>query len=122
VGHVQKLKPIEKFDGEDGSASSNYPRPEPVLSNVKSRKENLDSFRGPEPASTGNGGIRKVAHPFVESESGKNKRQRTLVGSKAIDEEDDPRSSPSLRKISRGYAKKDLTEAERKTLGGIENI
>ena len=49
------------------------------------------------------------------------KRQRVAsAASKAIDNEDEPRSSPTLRKTSMG--KQEGVETERKVLGAIENV
>ena len=51
------------------------------------------------------------------------KRQRvvTPAASKVIDEEDEPRKSPSIRIASRSVLQ-EIKEGERKVLGGIENI
>jgi hypothetical protein len=51
------------------------------------------------------------------------KRQRvvTPAASKVIDDEDEPRKSPSVR-IAPQSALQEIKEGERKVLGGIENI
>jgi hypothetical protein len=95
-----------------------------AISIPKSRKENIqDSSMVSEPmVSGGENAVRKVTL-FAPTNSTGTKRQRvvTPAASKVIDDEDEPRSSPSLRKTSLGSAK-DFKEGERKILGGIENM
>lgn len=52
------------------------------------------------------------------------KRQRVITpaAAKVIDDEDEPRTSPSIRKTSLGSMKQDGKGNERKVLGGIENV
>ena len=95
-----------------------------TINSFKSRKENIYSnLQYPEPKPATEGAIRKVAQPFPGPSSGP-KRQRivTPAASKVIDDEDEPRSSPSLRKLSRGNIKQDDNESERPVLLGIENV
>jgi hypothetical protein len=67
---------------------------------------------------------RKVSMQIVSENNGSLKRQRiiTPAASKAIDDADEPRSSPSLRKVSVRSTKQYSKEGERKVLGGIENV
>jgi len=100
------------------------PSPVPGISinNVKSRKENIqDSPHGTELNFGGNGSA-SHKQPFPTTNNGA-KRQRvvTPAACKVIDTEDEPRTSPSLRKISRGSAKQEVNGGERTVLGGIEN-
>lgn len=97
-----------------------------VISNVQSRKEYAQASPV-EVASkhTDNGGIsRKVSQQIATEINSGNKRQRVIApaASKVIDDEDEPRSSPSLRKISSKSTKQDSKENERRVLSGIENI
>lgn len=92
----------------------------PLSSNVvgvKSRKENLhDCLNGNEICPSPSDGTRKFAQPIA------NKRQRvaTPPAFKVIDEEDEPRSSPTPRKVSQIAATIDLKKTERRVLSGIE--
>ncbi len=92
---------------------------------LKSRKENI-----PEPTlemeSTPllhENTVRIISQPVTTTTSG-TKRQRvvTPAASKVIDNEDEPRTSPSIRMRSLGSTKQDVKENERKVLGGIENV
>ncbi|CZT08402.1 uncharacterized protein RCO7_08225 [Rhynchosporium graminicola] len=67
---------------------------------------------------------RRVSQPFTTTNNSGTKRQRvvTPAAAKVIDEEDEPRSSPSLRKASQASARTDGRENERVVLGGIENV
>ena len=107
------------------------PKPVPLLSttitsNVKSRKENVQSSpHGADLNSTGYEGVaRKVSQQFSTTAVNGIKRPRvvTPAASKVIDDEDEPRTSPSLRMASRGSAKQEGKEVERRVLSGIENI
>lgn len=95
--------------------------------NVKGRKENIQASAletTPKPNNTeGNGGsLRKVSQTATESNHNKRQRVVTPAASKVIDDTDEPRSSPSLRKVSGMLVKQDSKEGERKVLQGIENV
>ncbi|KAH6709222.1 hypothetical protein BKA61DRAFT_678120 [Leptodontidium sp. MPI-SDFR-AT-0119] len=66
---------------------------------------------------------RRASQPFTTTNSG-TKRQRvvTPAAAKVIDDEDEPRSSPSIRKASQASTRTDGKEKERVVLGGIENV
>jgi hypothetical protein len=84
---------------------------------VKSRKENLhDLLNGNEIGTSTSDGTRKFAQPIA------NKRQRVVTPAafKVIDEEDEPRSSPTLRKVSQTAPSMEPKEIERRVLSGIE--
>jgi len=67
------------------------------------------------------GPLRIASQPMPNATNGGMKRQRVAsAASKAIDDEDEPRSSPTLRKTSLG--KQEVVETERKVLGAIENV
>ncbi|KAK2628268.1 hypothetical protein QTJ16_002914 [Diplocarpon rosae] len=72
--------------------------------------------------------IRRLSQPFMTT-NGSNKRQRVVsAAAKAIDDEDEPRSSPSraasisMRKTSQASVRTDNKENERVILGGIQNV
>lgn len=67
--------------------------------------------------------MRRSSHPFTATNITGTKRQRnvTPASSKVIDDEDEPRSSPSLRKVSR-QSKQDAKEGDRRVLSGIANV
>ncbi|PBP19171.1 hypothetical protein BUE80_DR010046 [Diplocarpon rosae] len=72
--------------------------------------------------------IRRLSQPFTTT-NGSNKRQRVVsAAAKAIDDEDEPRSSPSraasisMRKTSQASVRTDNKENERVILGGIQNV
>jgi hypothetical protein len=90
---------------------------------IKGRKENgaqpvVSSVR----TASGEGTARKVSQTFaVATTSSANKRQRvTPAASKAIDDEDEPRTSPVTRKVSRTNATKD-GEDQKRVLSNITN-
>ncbi|KUJ22447.1 uncharacterized protein LY89DRAFT_762652 [Mollisia scopiformis] len=97
-----------------------------AISGIKGRKENMqDSPLGPEPNATANeNGVRVVSQTFVTTNSAGTKRSRvvTPASAKVIDDEDEPRTSPSLRKASRGSVKQDDKENERRVYSGVETI
>jgi hypothetical protein len=97
-----------------------------IASNVKSRKEHVQPSPLTENVNTAeNEGVsRKTSLQIAIEFNGGNKRQRVITpaASKVIDDEDEPRSSPSLRKIAERSTKQDTKEGERSVLGGIENI
>lgn len=90
---------------------------------IKGRKEHADHS----PNSPGSASppidehMRKVSQAFDGAANANNKRQRvvTPAASKAIDEEDEPRSSPTARKVSRTNAKEAHTQ--KRVLGNITN-
>lgn len=92
------------------------------ISSVKSRKENMqESTLGPEPSAAVNeSAVRAVSQTFATTNTAGTKRPRvvTPAAAKVIDDEDEPRSSPSIRKASRNSVKQD---GERVILGEIEN-
>lgn len=97
----------------------------PITNNsVRSRKENMhDTPLGQEPSAAANGiGTRVVSQTFVTTNSAGTKRSRvvTPAAAKVIDDEDEPRTSPSLRKASRTSIKQDGKENERR-VSGIEH-
>jgi hypothetical protein len=93
---------------------------------VKSRKENLqDSPEAHEAIISANDStVRKVAQPFAINSGNTSgaKRQRIITPASfmAIDEEDEPKSSPTLRLSSRGNIVDG--DVERRVLSGIENL
>ncbi|KAE8452158.1 hypothetical protein EG329_001625 [Mollisiaceae sp. DMI_Dod_QoI] len=95
------------------------------ISSIKSRKENMqDSPPGSEPNAADNeSGLRLASQTFVTTNSAGTKRSRvvTPAAAKVIDDEDEPRTSPSLRNVSRS-TKQDGRESERKILGEIDNV
>ncbi|KAH8676660.1 hypothetical protein BGZ60DRAFT_371700 [Tricladium varicosporioides] len=96
-----------------------------AIGNVKSRKENMQgSPRGPDSGTVSEGTARRVAQALTSSTNNSNKRQRiiTPASSKVIDVEDEPRTSPSLRKMSSKSMKQEHRDCERRVLSGIENI
>lgn len=98
--------------------------PEASPNSIWSRKENV--YGSPSATDTfGNeGALRKVAQTFTATNSSGTKRQRnvTPAASKVIDDEDEPRASPLLGKMSRGASKHEGREGERRVLSGIENL
>jgi len=58
--------------------------------------------------------MRKVAQPLPVVSNGKRQRIVSPAAAKVIDEEDEPRTSPSMRKAS--------LQGERTILSGIENV
>ncbi|KAH7417327.1 hypothetical protein BKA64DRAFT_297498 [Cadophora sp. MPI-SDFR-AT-0126] len=67
---------------------------------------------------------RRVSQPFTTTNNSGTKRQRvvTPAAAKVIDDEDEPRSSPSIRKASQASTRTDGKENDRVVLGGIENV
>ncbi|KAK0126460.1 hypothetical protein ONS95_008058 [Cadophora gregata] len=67
---------------------------------------------------------RRVSRPFATTNNSGTKRQRvvTPAAAKVIDDEDEPRSSPSIRKASQASARAENKEKDRVVLGGIENV
>ncbi|KAH7364171.1 hypothetical protein BKA65DRAFT_572413 [Rhexocercosporidium sp. MPI-PUGE-AT-0058] len=67
---------------------------------------------------------RRASQPFATTNNSGTKRQRvvTPAAAKVIDDEDEPRSSPSIRKPSQASTRTDGKENERVVLGGIENV
>ena len=96
-----------------------------IIDSLKTRKENIQEPRlETEPAPVINQNtVRIVSQPMNTTNSG-TKRQGfvTPAAAKVIDDEDEPRSSPSIRKTSLGSTKQDGKENDRKVLGGIENV
>ncbi|TVY37946.1 hypothetical protein LSUB1_G003161 [Lachnellula subtilissima] len=96
-----------------------------VINSVKSRQNNVQP---PPLESTVNPSevvlTRKASLQIATENHSGIKRQRVITpaASKVIDDEDEPRSSPSIRKVSVRVAKQDSKEGERKILGGIENV
>jgi hypothetical protein len=113
-----------------------------IIEGLKSRKE--DTSQGlleteSTPVANENT-VRIISNPIPINNSSGTKRQRvvTPAAAKVIDDEDEPRTSPSIRKtslgstkqdgkennrkVSIGSTKQDSKENERKVLGGIENV
>jgi hypothetical protein len=97
-----------------------------IASTIKSRKEHVQLWPLTENVNTAeNEGVsRKSSLQIAIEFNGGNKRQRVITpaASKVIDDEDEPRSSPALRKFSERSNKQDPKEGERSVLGDIENI
>jgi len=94
-----------------------------VTSIVKSRKENTqDTPQGESHLGINEGIVRKVAQPFATTTSG-SKRQRVITpaATKVIDAEDEPRTSPLVRKVSRGSLLHEK-ENERSAFKELENV
>lgn len=93
-----------------------------LVGSIRSRKENINE--SPCTGENGFGGevMRKVAQPIFTAINLSNKRQRfvTPVALKVIDQEDEPRSSPILRKVSQGATVPDNKDGERLVLSGLE--
>jgi hypothetical protein len=108
------MKSIVKYEAPDSN-------PMPVLNSsftaVKSRKENLQESAGISEWHRSIDRTRKFMNPVVSTSSG-TKRQRVVTPAsfRAIDEEDEPRSSPT-RKVSQAVSAQD---GERRALSGIE--
>lgn len=85
---------------------------------IKSRKENVQEFFGKSERLGTIDRTRKSAQPVVATSTNGAKRQRIITPAafKAIDEEDEPRSSPT-RKASQAASAQD---GERRALSGIE--
>lgn len=103
----------------------------PAATTVKSRKENINRSPVTTRASSvsvvdENETNRKVSQTFTAINSANNKRQRvvTPAATKAIDDEDEPRSSPSTRKVSRTSAKEGQGQAQgaRRALSNVTNV
>ncbi|KAL2072570.1 hypothetical protein VTL71DRAFT_11913 [Oculimacula yallundae] len=67
---------------------------------------------------------RRISQPFTTTNNSGTKRQRvvTPAAAKVIDDEDEPRSSPSIRKVSQASIRTEGKENDRVVLGGIDNI
>lgn len=92
-----------------------------LLDEMESKKENCSPLSEMVSA-TDETVMRKTSQAYSTTSSGA-KRQRvvTPVSTKVIDVEDEPRSSPTSRKISRSTIPEN-GEGEKKVLGEIENI
>jgi hypothetical protein len=99
-----------------------HPNPMPMLTsrlvNIKGRKENVHEYPGKSEICTATDRVRRATQPSMSISSSGAKRQRVVTPAafKVIDEEDEPRSSPT-RKTSQAAPAYD---EERKVLGGIE--
>lgn len=90
---------------------------------IKGRKENAQQPAVPSVrTASGEGTTRKVSQTFsVATLSSNNKRQRvTPAASKAIDDEDEPRTSPVTRKVSRTNANEG--EGQKRVLSNMTNV
>lgn len=96
-----------------------------LVDEIESKKENCHECSPPSEvnSATDETAIRKPSQSYSTTSSGA-KRQRvvTPASAKVIDVEDEPRSSPTSRKISRGAIPESNGEGEKKVLGEIENI
>jgi hypothetical protein len=102
-----------------------------ILSNIKSRKENQASpLAGRSISATAaekplerEETAQKVSQAIIPATNSGTKRQRVITpaAAKAIDDEDEPRSSPSTRKVSRASAKQDGPEP-RRVLSNLTNV
>jgi uncharacterized protein (DUF2235 family) len=91
---------------------------------VKSRKDYIqDSLELSESCQNENAAVNTIRSISSITNVSGTKRQRvvTPAASKVIDDEDEPRKSPSVRITSRS-ALQEIREGERKVLGGIENV
>lgn len=92
---------------------------------IKGRKENIT--HSPASARYGSDGANEhfnvISEAFSTAANVNNKRQRvvTPAASKAIDDEDEPRSSPTARKVSRTNAKEAQTQTQKRALRNITN-
>ncbi|TVY90248.1 hypothetical protein LAWI1_G002499 [Lachnellula willkommii] len=97
-----------------------------IINSVKSRQNNVQGSALEPPVNSAeiDGLTRKVSLQIAMENHSGIKRQRVITpaASKVIDDEDEPRSSPSIRKVSVRVPKQDSKEGERKVLGGIENV
>lgn len=95
-----------------------------LLDEIENKKENCQD-RSPNSvvSATDETSIRKTSQSYSTTSSGA-KRQRvvTPASAKVINVEDELRSSPTSRKISRGTIPDSNAEGEKKVLGEIENI
>jgi hypothetical protein len=68
--------------------------------------------------------IRTISNPIATATNSRTKRQRVVISAatKSIDVEDEPRTSPSIRKTSLGNTRQEAEESDRKILGAIENV
>jgi hypothetical protein len=93
-----------KLEPPETSITRSAARIPSTAESVQSRKENMpDSPHSMDLRLPSNeGSVNKMPPSFQPPNHGANKRQRivTPAASKAIDDEDEPRSSPSVRKIS----------------------
>lgn len=108
----------------DATATITIQQAPTTIDGVKSRKENKPE--SPPVASQSSSlakdeSMRKVSQAFASVTNTNNKRQRivTPAASKAIDDEDEPRSSPSTRKVSRTSAKE--CHGQKRVLSSITN-
>jgi hypothetical protein len=88
---------------------------------TKSRKENIaEALCQADVGAVVNENFMRIVSQASNTSSVGLKRQRvvTPASAKVIDDEDEPRSSPALRKVSRASTNKDV---ERRVLGEIEN-
>ena len=88
------------------------------LIGIKSRKENVQDYSGKGERLGAIDRTRKSVQPVLSTSTSGAKRQRVVTPAafKVIDEEDEPRSSPT-RKVSQGTSAQD---GERRALSGIE--
>lgn len=102
----------------EGSHPNSMPMLTSSLANIKGRKENIQEYPGKCDELGATDRIRMAVQPSMSTSTGGAKRQRVVTPAafKVIDEEDEPRSSPT-RKVSQATS---AQEGERKVLGGIE--
>ena len=136
----QTNQSIAEREYQAATATTAMPKESSVSNGVKSRKENKHDSphitqRVPSVEVTlpSNEGITRKAPTFQPPNHGANKRQRvvTPAASKVIDDEDEPRSSPSMRNISgmnlklENNKENDNQQPEKQVLpvmGGLQNI
>jgi len=123
---VSILASVEKDSAVKFEADEGTPVPircSSIVGSIKSRKENIQESLGLSEGASGLAdGTRKVAQPFNITIGSSNKRQRIITPAafKVIDEEDEPRSSPTLRKVSQGVTLQEAKDGERRALSGIQ--
>jgi hypothetical protein len=89
-----------------------------LIGGIKSRKENVQDYPSTSERLGAIDRTRKSVQPVMSTSTSGAKRQRVVTPAafKVIDEEDEPRSSPT-RKASQGASGQD---GERRALSGIE--
>ncbi|EPE27714.1 hypothetical protein GLAREA_04505 [Glarea lozoyensis ATCC 20868] len=125
AAEINFVKP-EPAETSNTRSAARYPS---TTESVQSRKENMpDSPHSMELRLPSNEGLaNKIPPSFQPPNHGANKRQRivTPAASKVIDDEDEPRSSPSVRKVSGMSVKQESNnergdhDLERRILGEI---
>ena len=95
-----------------------------LIDNLKSKEEIVQEPPVESQPVVNENAIRKFSNAIPTANNSGTKKQRivTPAAAKAIDDEDEPRTSPSIRKTSLGSTKQEAEENDRKVLGAIENV